>query len=157
MRMRRLGDKRLAAAIALVCTAVVVRLALPWLDVRSVHARATEATARIDTIRDAAERFIEEGGRWPAESAPGIVPPELVPLLPEGFSFEGDRYSLDWEHWPLPKGLPGDSTITNLVGVSMTTDWTEVGETTMGRLHGGSAFRVADTFTHVFSARREIR
>ncbi len=122
-----------------------------------MQATATEVTARIDTVRDAAERFIEERGRWPVESAPGVVPPDLVSLLPEGFSFVGDRYSLDWEYWPLPEGLPGDSTITNLVGVSMTTDWTEVGETAMAQLHGGSAFRVGNTFTHVFSARREIR
>ena len=56
------------------------------------------------------------------ELSKGQVPPDLVPYLPDGFSFKRGRYQLDWENWPLPSGLPSSPGTRAILGVSVVTE-----------------------------------
>ncbi len=62
---------------------------------------------RMDLDRpEAATRPSIENEPWPDDTNAGVVPPELVDMLPANFSFDRERYQLDWEHWILPGGMP---------------------------------------------------
>ena len=88
---------------------------------------------------------------WPADVVAGVVPPELRPSLPPGFSFERDGYQLDWENWALPEGMPGDSTVRRLVGVSVTTSDRSLGLALMDMIPQSAKFTLGETYTFIFA------
>ena len=76
---------------------------LRFIDLRNT-ARAAEVTGDFRSITVAAYNYQSEGEVWPADGAPGVVPPVLVPLLPGGFMFDKGYYVLDYENLPLGSG-----------------------------------------------------
>jgi hypothetical protein len=51
------------------------------------------------TVRLAAYNFeADHNNQWPADAGPGVIPPQLAPYLPSGFSFTGPSYRLDWDN-----------------------------------------------------------
>ncbi len=60
-------------------------------------------TARIASeftvVRLAAYNYeADHNNSWPADVGPGVVPPEMIPYLPRGFSFTHPLYTLDWDN-----------------------------------------------------------
>ena len=152
MKMKRGADRRVGVLIGLLTFAIVVRVALPQIVELWVQARAEAIRDEVEAVRQAAQRFNDDRGRWPADAGLGETPSDLAPFLPTDFSFQGDGYRLDWEHWTLPAGLPTDPTVTTLVGISITTNRTAVALAAIGMLGDGATFRLGDTFTFLFSA-----
>lgn len=87
---------------------ILAGLAIPNMRNMTFRARATTVAADLEVVRVATVSYNADQNAWPAEVASGVVPPELVGFLPDGFSFVGTGYELDFERMALPLGLPGD-------------------------------------------------
>jgi len=136
----------------LVVTAIVgilAGLAIPNMKNILLRARATELVGDMDVVRVATQNYQANFHGWPAETAAGTVPPELVEYLPDGYSFDRDGYQLDFENWSLPGGLPGDPGTTTLIGVSVVVDDPLLGNALVELLGSAIVFSVGNTHTVV--------
>ncbi len=62
-------------------------------------AYAAKVVGEFTTVRLAAYNYeADHNNQWPATTAPGVVPPEMLPYLPNGFSFVTPSYTLDWDN-----------------------------------------------------------
>ncbi len=130
---------------------IITRIAIPQFQEILTRARATEIRATFDVVEDAANRLIVQNHPWPEDADAGVVPPELRPSLPPEFSFERGRYQLDWENWVLPKGMPGDSTVRRLIGISVTTSDRSLGLALMDMVPLNAKFTLGETYTFIFA------
>ena len=96
---RRKGMATGDALLVLAALALAFALAYPRVERVATRATAEEAAAAVETVRAAVEAFREARGTWPPPSAMGEVPPDLVPHLPQGFTFTGPGYALKWDTW----------------------------------------------------------
>ncbi len=130
---------------------IITRIAIPQMQDVLTRARATEIRATFSVIEDAATRLTLDNHPWPADTDAGVVPPELVESLPEGFSFDRDRYQLDWENWILPEGMPGDPSVRALIGISVTTSDRSLGLALMDVIPLNAKFALGETYTFIFA------
>ncbi|MEX2526517.1 MAG: hypothetical protein WEA09_02670 [Gemmatimonadota bacterium] len=107
---------------SLLLLATVLRVAIPQMQLRAVMSRASPLAEAIVQVGAAAVRFQAESGAWPPDSAPGEVPTGLMAHLPPGFTFQGDGFDMDWDHWYLPNGVPEQPRPSSLVGISIVMD-----------------------------------
>ena len=90
---------------------------LKYLDLR-MSAHAARVAADFNAIKIATYAYYTDDYQWPAEVSAGVVPPELVPVLSNGYSFVKDVYTLDYDYFPIGGGSgPG----SYIVGVTVTT------------------------------------
>jgi prepilin-type N-terminal cleavage/methylation domain-containing protein len=62
-------------------------------------AYAAKVVGEFTSVRLAAYNYeADHNNQWPAEVGPGVVPPEMIPYLPQGFSFVAPSYLLDWDN-----------------------------------------------------------
>ena len=102
-RMRR-GFTFVELLMVIVVMGLLSGLAvLKYIDLRN-RALAAQASADLETVRLAAYSAWYETGSWPGDVGPGVLPVELVPYLPKGFSFQRTEYTLDWENFAPPGG-----------------------------------------------------
>ena len=147
----RRGFTIVEAVTVMMVVSVLVRIAIPQMQDLLTQARATEVRAAFSVVEESAVRYSIENNPWPSDTGPGVVPPELIGELPPGFSFDGERYQLDWENWALPSGLPGDPTVRGLVGVSITTSDRALGLALMDIIPNNAKFVLGDTYTFIFA------
>jgi len=119
--MNRRGVSFLELLIVMIIIGLLAQIALPRYHEMKLQAIAAKVSGDFNAIKLAAYAFHTENQQWPAESGPGVVPPELVPDLPEGFSFNRDEYSMDFENWQLPSGLPSNPGSRMLIALTITT------------------------------------
>lgn len=113
----RAPHARLGAAIAgnvflllaFVCLAGAV--AYPRMQRQASERQVESVIADVALLREAAESFLGREDRWPDDGAPGVVPTELAPTLPAGFSFDRNGYVLEWERWDvvIPASTPAQA------------------------------------------------
>jgi prepilin-type N-terminal cleavage/methylation domain-containing protein len=130
---------------------IVTRIAVPQMQEVLTRARATEIRASFRVVEEAATRLSVENNPWPEDALAGIVPEPLVEKLPEGFSFDRERYQLDWENWTLPGGMPNDPTIRGLIGISITTSDRALGMALMDVIPLNAKFSLGETYTFIFA------
>ncbi|MDZ7780956.1 MAG: prepilin-type N-terminal cleavage/methylation domain-containing protein [Gemmatimonadota bacterium] len=128
---------------------ILAGLAIPNMRTVVMRARATEVAADVDVVRIAAAQFQADSLRWPADTNAGVVPPGLVEYLPDGFTFQGNGYELDYERLDFPSGLPGDPTTQALIAVSVTTDADDLNNAVSQFLGGSILFSSGNTHTVV--------
>jgi len=78
-----------------------------------------------------------------------VVPTGLVDMLPANFSFDRERYQLDWEHWILPGGMPDDPSVRGLIGISITTSARALGIALMDLIPTHAKFELGETYTFI--------
>ena len=126
---------------------ILTGLALPNLRNMQFRARAVDVAGDLEVVRVATVSFNAEVHAWPADATLGTVPPELNGFLPDGFSFQGDRFELKFEHYALPTGLPGDPSTRQLIAVSVTVDEDELSNAIIALLGTSLVFSVGRTHT----------
>lgn len=146
---RRGGFTLVELLVAMAIVGILAGLAIPNVRTMILRARAAELQGDMEVVRVATMSYNAETLGWPPETSLGTVPPGLVEFLPEGFDFAGDGYTLDFENWSLPGGLPGDPTTHTLIGVSVTTDDPELGNALLELLGSAIVFSVDNTHTIV--------
>lgn len=148
---KRRGSTLVEVLTVLLLLSILTRIVIPQMQDVLTRARATEIRASFSVVEEAATRLFVENNRWPEDADAGVVPPELLESLPPGFSFERNRYQLDWQNWVLPEGMPGDSTVRRLIGISVTTSDRSLGLALMGMIPLNSKFTLGETYTFIFA------
>lgn len=97
--MSRRGYTLVELMVTLVVMGLLASIAVQkYFDV-SRTALAAKIAGEFTTVRLAAYNFeADHNNQWPPEEGPGVVPPEMVPYLPTGFSFVSTSYQLDWDN-----------------------------------------------------------
>jgi len=106
--------------VAVSIVGILAGLAIPNYRNVTIRARAAAVAADVDAIRIAAVNYNADRNSWPSDAAAGVVPPGLGAFLPDGFSFTGEGYQVDYEVLDLPSGLPGDPNTSRLIAVTVT-------------------------------------
>lgn len=146
---RRGGFTLVELLVVAAIIGILAGLAIPNLRTMVLRARAAEVAGDMEVVRVAALSYHADRLGWPGEAAEGTVPSQLVPFLPENFSFSGNGYTLDFENWSLPGGLPGDPSTTTLIGVSVNTDDPALGNALVELLGSAVVFSVGNVHTIV--------
>jgi len=103
---RRHGFTIIELMMVMLVMGILASLAvLKYVDLRH-RARAAQVAADLESVRLAAYGAWYEHNAWPSEAGPGQVPADLVPYLPQNFSFTRPEYTLDWENFVPPGGGP---------------------------------------------------
>jgi prepilin-type N-terminal cleavage/methylation domain-containing protein len=131
---------------------ILAGLAIPNMRNMTFRARATSVAADIEVLRVATLNYNANAHAWPGEAAPGVIPAELTGYLPEGFSFSGNGYQLDFENLPVPLGLPGSPDVRLLIGASVTAPDDRLSNGIVELLGGSVIFSVGNTHTVVIEA-----
>ncbi len=145
------GSTIVEAITVLLLVSIITRIAIPQLQEILTRARATEVRATFSVVAGAANRLSLENLPWPPDADAGVVPPELRHQLPDGFSFDHDRYQLDWENWVLPEGMPGEPTVRGRIGSSSTTSDRALGLAIMDLIPANAKFALGETYTFIFA------
>jgi type II secretory pathway pseudopilin PulG len=117
---------------------VAAGIALPRAQQVRDEGVARAALADFEALRRDAAAFRATTGDWPRSAAPGFI-------------IEAERYTLEWELWRLPEGLPRHPDIRVLAGITLTTDLPRVAEA-VGRSLGGDGawFALGYRYTFIF-------
>jgi prepilin-type N-terminal cleavage/methylation domain-containing protein len=106
MSRRRHGFTIIELMMVMIVMGLLAGMAiLKYIDLRH-RARAVQVAADLESVRLAAYGAWYEHNIWPNEAGPGQVPVDLVPYLPQNFSFVNPEYTLDWENFAPPGGGP---------------------------------------------------
>ena len=133
---RRGGFSLIELLMAVSIVGILAGLAIPNLRSMTYRARAAEVDGDFQVVRTAVLQYNADQFTWPAEVGTGVVPPELDGYLPEGFSFQGNGYELDYERLT-GVFLPSDPSTTQLIAVAVTADTDELSNAIV-ELLGGS-------------------
>jgi prepilin-type N-terminal cleavage/methylation domain-containing protein len=111
-KSRRQGFTLVELLIVMVMIGILAGLALPSLQSAVWKARSAEVVSDIHTITLAYHEFLADGGGRVNNAAWGRVPPDLVPYLPDGFSFTDPFVDYRWTRvapnaspWDLEMGM----------------------------------------------------
>lgn len=99
MRARR-GFSIPELLVVFILLGLLVRLGIPRYHSLKTKAEARAVIGDIQALRLAAYSYNTEKQSWPAEAGTGLIPTELIPLLPINFTFQRQRWILDWDVWP---------------------------------------------------------
>ena len=85
--------------IAMVVIGLLASIAvLKYIDL-SRTAYAAKIAGEFITVRLAAYNYeADHNNSWPSDQGPGVVPPEMIPYLPNQFQFVTPTYQLDWDN-----------------------------------------------------------
>lgn len=108
--------------IVLTIMGLLVRLGMPRYGELRRQAAARAIIGDVQAIRLAAYNYNTEHQSWPGNASPGLVPTELVPLLPAGFKFVRPDYTMDWEVWNGAGSTSAPGTGPNSTTIGLTID-----------------------------------
>jgi prepilin-type N-terminal cleavage/methylation domain-containing protein len=89
--------------VELIVTIIVIGLlasiaVMKYFDVTRT-ATAAKIASEFGTVRLAAYNYeADHNNQWPSDQGPGVIPPEMAPYLPAGFTFSQSTYELDWDN-----------------------------------------------------------
>ncbi len=128
-RGARAGYTFIEILMVMIIVGLLVKIAYPRYHELKRQAIAGKAAADYHAIKLGSYAFHTEFQTWPAEVGAGVVPAELVDDLPDGFRFDRGEYSLDWQNWQLPNGLPQFPGQNMLMALTITTPDTQLANT----------------------------
>ena len=97
--MGRRGWTMIELLIAMVVIGLLAAISvLKYIDLTRT-AYAAKISGEFITVRLAAYNYeADHNNSWPSDQESGVVPPEMVPYLPNSFSFVTPTYELDWDN-----------------------------------------------------------
>lgn len=108
--------------VVLTIMGVLVRIGMPRYGELRRQAAARAIIGDVQAVRVAAYNYNTEHQAWPANSAQGQVPAELVTFLPAGFQFVRPTYTMDWEVWNGAGSISPSGSVANATTVGLTVD-----------------------------------
>lgn len=145
---RRGGFSLIELLMAVSIVGILAGLAIPNLRSMTFRARAAEVDGDFQVVRTAVLQYNGDQFTWPAEVGSGVVPTELDGYLPEGFSFQGNGYELDYERLT-GVVLPSDPTTTQVIGIAVTADSDELSNAILELLGGSILYSSGNRHTVV--------
>jgi prepilin-type N-terminal cleavage/methylation domain-containing protein len=130
----RAGFTFIEVLMVMIIVGLLVKIAYPRYHTLKLQAVAGKAAADYNALKLASYAYHTEFQTWPAEAPAGTVPAELVDDLPEGFDFNRGEYTLDWQNWQLPNGLPQFPGQNMLMAVTISTTDTLLALTILNKL-----------------------
>ena len=107
---------------------ILATLATPKVVEAMRRAKAAAILEQLNTIRGAALASFQQTNSYPATNDWGIVPPELLPHLPQDFKFSGNGAQFRWQLWGTATGDAGaintsaSSTDVAVIGLGVQSD-----------------------------------
>ncbi|MGH7517475.1 MAG: type II secretion system protein [Gemmatimonadales bacterium] len=108
-RPNRRGFTVIELLTVLIVMAVLASMMVLRLSDLKNRAISTKATTDMDMVRKAGYARFYDTGAWPAGGGVGVVPGDLMPYLPNSFTFVRSEYTLEWENVAPPGGGPSTS------------------------------------------------
>ncbi len=143
----RRGWTMIELLTVMILMAVLTTIAvMKYIDLKH-RALSAQASSDLQSVRLAAYNAYYENGVFPAEAGVGVVPGQLIPYLPKGFSFARADYMLDWENMMPATPGPGGSMQLGVVLTSTNHRLAKV----LGQVLGDKApfFMLGNTLTFV--------
>jgi prepilin-type N-terminal cleavage/methylation domain-containing protein len=107
----------------MVVISILAGIALPRLRGAIVKAQAADLIGDMNVIKVAVITYQSDYNAWPTESAQGQMPTGLDEYLPEGFQWETELYTLDYQN----RGSVDGSAYR--IGITATTEQPDLGQT----------------------------
>jgi len=97
--MKRAGFTMIELLVVITVLGLLAGIAIfKYIDLTR-DALAAKIASDFSTIRLAAYTYeADHQNLWPAETGPGVLPPELAPYLPGSIDFNEPTFSYDWEN-----------------------------------------------------------
>jgi len=92
------GFSLIELMIVVTIISIVAAIAQPQMHSVLLKARAADVVADLNAVRVAVLQYQGDRSAWPAETSAGNVPSGLGPFLPNGFSFNQEEYTMDYEN-----------------------------------------------------------
>lgn len=140
------GFSLIELLMAVSIVGILAGLAIPNLRMMTWRARATAVAGDLEVVRVATLQHNADMSTWPSEAAQGTVPPGLVGFLPEGYTFQGNGYELDYERLA-PIVIPGDPGTTQLIAIAVIVDADELSNAVVELLGGSLLYSVGNKHT----------
>ncbi|HKJ92708.1 MAG TPA: prepilin-type N-terminal cleavage/methylation domain-containing protein [Longimicrobiales bacterium] len=151
-RHDRPGFTLVELMIVTVILGILAGFAIPAYHGMILKAKAARVVGDFQVVKLAAYSYFADHNAWPPDVNRGVVPPGLVPYLPDNFSFLRDTYKIDWENWSTPDGTPTNPGTGVIVGISVVTTDTELGNAVMDLLGNTNIhYTLGDHYTIVIS------
>lgn len=148
-RDRRGGFTLVELLLTVAIVGILAQIAIPNYQALTLKARAVDAMADVEVVEQAARSYHGDLHRWPSESPTGSVPPGMARHLPDGFSFAGEGFTLDWENLSIPGGLPGDPGTTRILGIAVVTSNAELGQALVDVFGASDWYIVGDSYVRI--------
>lgn len=126
--------------VVMAILSLLAGLAIPNLQRAVLKARAADAIGDLEVIRVAVLQYQADRHEWPPDRNRGQIPPGLEEYLPDGFSFVGDDYIMDYDNWSRNRGF---------VGLTIITQEPALGDAMLSLLGDGTWTNGRDKFTWV--------
>jgi prepilin-type N-terminal cleavage/methylation domain-containing protein len=108
-RSRRRGFTIVELMVVMIVMGLLaLMMVMRYIDLKH-RAISARATADMDIVRKAGYSRYYDAGAWPPGTGPGAIPADLMPYLPNSFSFVRPEYTLEWENFVPPGGGPSAS------------------------------------------------
>jgi len=126
--------------VVMAILSLLAGLAIPNLQRAILKARAADAIGDLEVIRVAVLQYQGDRHEWPPDRNRGQIPPGLEEYLPDGFSFVGDDYVMDYDNWSRNRGF---------IGLTIITQEPELGDAMLSLLGDGTWTNGRNKFTWI--------
>jgi type IV pilus assembly protein PilA len=120
-RSRQSGYTLLELLIVCAVIGIIANLAIPGLYQALYRAKASKIIEDYNTVRTMVHQNYADHSSYPAETGPGVEPPELTSYLQNRITWTHADYQYDWELWVDGGGNPTQPSTGVLVGFSIVT------------------------------------
>jgi prepilin-type N-terminal cleavage/methylation domain-containing protein len=120
-RSRQAGYTLLELLIVCMVIGIIANIAIPGLYQALYKAKASRIIEDYNTIRTMVHQHYADHSFYPAETGPGVEPPELTTYLQNRVLWTHADYQYDWELWVDGAGNPTEPATGVIVGFSIVT------------------------------------
>lgn len=122
------GFSLIELLIVVTIISILAAIAQPKFHSIILKARAAEAMADMNVVKVATLTYQGSESAWPPEAAVGVIPTGLAEFLPDGFTFDFEEYTLDFDYHG---GIPFNA------GITMVTSNSDLGLAVMSLIGKG--------------------
>ena len=144
---RRRGFSLIELMTVMAVIGLLAALGIPRYRDMKRRGYSANAISDFNTVRVAAYNYFADNATYPPDGGSGTPPAVLVPYLPQGFSFSGEHYTLDYDVWPSP--LDPSQLV---VGITVTSSDQELVNMVARTIQaGGMGINVGNGYTYIFA------